>query len=71
MTEINHAHLLAEIERLKLSDKLRLLEELAAMIRRNTTGPAQTRSIMELKGKGKNIWKNIDVKDYLNKERYS
>mgnify|MGYP006273128333 FL=1 len=71
MPEINHDHLMSEIKNLKLSDQLRILEEIAALIRRNTRGADQMRSITELRGKGKDIWKNINVKNYLAEERSS
>lgn len=71
MTEINHDHLISEIKNLKLSDQLRILEEVAALIRRSSRGSDQMRNITELRGKGKDIWKNINVKDYLAEERSS
>ena len=57
-----------EIKTLPLSDQLRLLEEITELIRIKA-GDNTTRSIMELKGKGKEIWKDIDVKEYIDKER--
>ena len=69
MPEANYNHVVSEIKRLNLSDQLRLLEQMAAIIRQKTTG--STRSILELKGKGKDIWKGLDVKKYLDEERSS
>ncbi|MFP4573832.1 MAG: hypothetical protein ACLFNW_12775 [Desulfobacterales bacterium] len=71
MTEIEHDHLISEIKNLNLADQLRLLEEVAALIRQKTVRLNRNRSIMELKGKGKNIWKDLNVEDYLNEERSS
>ena len=70
MQETNYDHIRSKIKTLKLADQLRLLEEMAAMIRKKAGGN-QPRSILELKGKGKDIWKAIDVNDYLNEERSS
>jgi hypothetical protein len=42
-----------------------------AGIIRNNASPHKTRSILELQGKGKDIWKNIDAQEYINKERSS
>ncbi len=71
MTETKHEHLITEIKNLKLADQLRLLEEVAALIRHKTGELNRNRSIMELKGRGKDIWKDLNVKDYLNEERSS
>jgi hypothetical protein len=71
MTEIKHEDLISEIKKLKLADQLRLLEEVAALIRRKSGESNRYRSIMELKGRGKDIWKDLNLKDYLNEERSS
>lgn len=70
MPEVNYDHLMAEIKSLNLSDQLRLLEEMAVLIRKKTSG-TRSRSILELKGKGKNIWKGLNVKKYIDEERSS
>ena len=70
MPEINYNQVISEIKTLDLSDQLRLLEEMATLIRKNTH-TARPRSILELKGKGKDIWKGLNVKKYINKERSS
>lgn len=70
MPEANYDNLKSEIKALNLSDQLRLLGDMATMIRQKT-GNVGHRSIMELKGKGKEIWKAVDVKKYLDEERSS
>jgi DNA-binding HxlR family transcriptional regulator len=70
MPEANYSHVVSEIKTLSLSDQLRLLEQMAAIIRQKTS-TGGTRSILEIKGKGKNIWKGLDVKTYLDEERSS
>ena len=55
--------------------QLRLLEELAAMIRQRV-GPEPTHSITELRGLGKDVWwdetgQPIDAQEYVNRERES
>jgi hypothetical protein len=70
MPEANYDHVVSEIKTLNLSDQLRLLEQMAAIIRKKTS-TGRTRSILELKGKGKDIWKGLDVKTYLDEERSS
>lgn len=70
MHEANYNHIVSEIKTLNLSDQLRLLEQMAVIIRQKTN-TGRTRSILELKGKGKDIWKGVDVKTYLDEERSS
>lgn len=70
MPEANYNQVISEIKALDLSDQLRLLEQMAVIIRQKTS-TSRTRSILELKGKGKDIWKGLDVKKYLDKERSS
>lgn len=70
MPEVNYDHLVSEIKTLDLPDQLRLLEEMTTLIRQKTGRP-EHRRIMELKGKGKDIWKGLDIKSYIDKERSS
>jgi DNA-binding HxlR family transcriptional regulator len=68
MPQANYNQVMSEIKTLNLSDQLRLLEEMAILIRKKT-GQTKPRSILELKGKGKNIWKGLNVKNYIDVER--
>ena len=70
MQIISHEKLLNEVEKLNQSEQLQLLEKIAALIRRRTTAKTR-RSILELQGVGKSIWKDIDAQQYINKERES
>lgn len=70
MPEAIYDHVISEIKSLNLSDQLRLLKQMAAIICINTSA-GRIRSILELKGKGKDIWKDLDIKTYLDEERSS
>jgi DNA-binding HxlR family transcriptional regulator len=70
MPEAKYNQVISEIKALDLSDQLRLLEQMAVIIRQKTS-TSRPRSILELKGKGKDIWKRLDVKKYLDEERSS
>jgi hypothetical protein len=70
MQIISHEKLLNEVEKLNQSEQLQLLEKIAALIRRRTTAKTR-RSILELQGVGKSIWKDIDAQQYIDKERES
>ncbi len=70
MQIISHEKLLNEVEKLNQSEQLQLLEKIAALIRRRTTAKTR-RSILELQGVGKSIWKDIDAQQYIYKERES
>lgn len=70
MPEANYRQIISEIRTLDLTDQLRLLEEMATLIRKRT-GRTPRRSILELKGMGKDIWKGLDVRGYIDGERSS
>jgi DNA-binding HxlR family transcriptional regulator len=70
MPEPNYNHVISEIKTMNLTDQLRLLEEMATIIRRKTN-KAKPRSILELMGKGKDIWKGVNAKSYIDEERSS
>jgi DNA-binding HxlR family transcriptional regulator len=59
-----------QIQTLTPDEQLRLLEELAAIVRHRIQ-PKPKRSILELEGLGKEIWQGIDVQEYINQERDS
>jgi hypothetical protein len=59
-----------QIENLTPEEQLRLLEEVAAIVRRNLSRK-RGRSIMEIEGLGQEIWQGIDAQDYVNSERSS
>jgi len=69
MQKMNYSELLVRIQWL---EQLRLLEELAALVRsRMASQPPSRRSIPELQGLGKKIWQDIDAQEYINRERAS
>ncbi|MEA3288448.1 MAG: hypothetical protein U9Q77_13900 [Candidatus Marinimicrobia bacterium] len=70
MQIISYTKLLEQVENLNQSEQLLLLEQIAVLIRRKTTVKTR-RSILELQGMGKEIWKDIDAQDYIDKERES
>ncbi|MGH2391710.1 MAG: hypothetical protein ACRDIE_26250 [Chloroflexota bacterium] len=51
-------------------EQLRLLEDLAALLRRELTPPIR-HGITELRGLGKEAWDDIDEQNYVNEERAS
>ena len=62
---------LQRVQRLSPEDQLRLLEHVASLVRSQVTSPSQRRSILELKGLGKEIWQDVDAQDYIDRERAS
>ncbi len=72
MQTMNYGELLVRIQRLDPAEQLRLLEELAALVRsRMASQPQSRRSILELQGLGKEIWQDIDAQEYIDRERAS
>jgi hypothetical protein len=59
-----------QVESLSADEQLRLLEELAIMVRRRMLVKPK-RSIMELEGLGKETWQGIDAQEYVDQERAS
>lgn len=57
-----------QAEALSPNEQLRLLEELAVMVR-NRMPVKPSHSIMELEGLGKEIWRGLDAQEYVNQER--
>ncbi|MFO7989295.1 MAG: hypothetical protein ACQEQ5_07445 [Thermodesulfobacteriota bacterium] len=70
MPQANYNQVMSEIKTLDLSDQLRLLEDMAILIRQKTT-QVKPRSILEIQGKGKKIWQGVNVKSYIDQERSS
>lgn len=59
-----------QVENLSPSEQIRLLEELAVIVRRRMLRKTK-RSIMELEGLGKETWHGLDTQEYVNQERAS
>ena len=70
MSTIVYDDVLDRAQRLAPADQLRLLEELAALIRHQVTA-RKRRSILELEGLGKEIWCGMDAQEYVDRERAS
>lgn len=66
-----YEQILSDIQALPLPEQLRLLEQAASLVRNKAASLSKTRSIMELKGMGKDIWEKIDVDKYIAEERAS
>lgn len=60
--------LLAQVSRLPPTDQLRLLEDLAALLRQHMM-PTPMQSVTALRGLGKDIWQGIDAQEYVDRER--
>jgi len=65
--------LLAQASRLPPTDQLRLLEELAPLVRQRMMymTPEPPPSITALRGLGKEVWQGIDAQEYVDRERAS
>jgi len=69
MSAREYQELLEKAQRLEPEEQLRLLADLASMLRRK--GAGRRRSILELQGLGKEVWKGIDAQEYVDRERDS
>jgi dihydroneopterin aldolase len=71
MSTYAYREVLNQAQHLTTEEQLQLLEELAALIRRQGVTRSKKHSIMELKGLGKEIWEGVDVEKYIDEERNS
>ena len=68
----NYQELLQQAKRLTPEEQLKLVEDLSILIRQQLKmTPKPKRSILEVRGLGKEIWGNIDAQEYVNQERDS
>ncbi len=70
MQTVTYAKSLDLVQKLDLSDQMKLIDQLTDMVRqRMTAHPGH--SILELQGLGKEIWQDIDAQKYVDRERAS
>jgi hypothetical protein len=66
---------LKQVRSLDPEDQLRLLEDITMLLRqslaRHSLTPKSRRSILELRGLGKEIWEGLDAQSYVEQERAS
>jgi hypothetical protein len=67
---LNINQIVSEIEKLDYNDKINILSRIAKLLKREDR-VHQINSIIRLKGLGKNIWRTIDVDNYISDERES
>ncbi|MFN6561877.1 MAG: hypothetical protein RMY28_019065 [Nostoc sp. ChiSLP01] len=63
-----YQEVLQQAQSLSPEEQLRLIEDLISVVRHRVTAKPK-RSILELRGLGKEIWKGIDAQEYVNQER--
>jgi hypothetical protein len=70
MSTSAYEEVLSRAQSLTPDEQLRLIEELAAIIRRQITARPK-HSVTEFRGVGKEIWEGVDVEKYIEEERNS
>jgi len=71
MIATTYDQLLEQVRELSYHDQLRLLADIATLLRFQQTSPRHKHNLLELEGLGKEVWEGINVKEYLNQERNS
>jgi hypothetical protein len=66
---LSHSELLTIIQNPDTDEQLRLMEEVAMIVRNKMR--IRKHNILELKGLGKEIWESIDILEHINKKRDS
>ncbi|MCC5651428.1 hypothetical protein LC609_16640 [Nostoc sp. XA013] len=68
----NYQEVLLQAQSLTPEEQIRLIEHLSSLIRQQVTmTPKPKRSILELRGLGKEIWNGVNAQEYVNQERDS
>ncbi len=70
MPELTYTEVLNQVRSLELHDQVRLLEELAAIVRRRIAQQSK-HNVMEFRGMAKDFWNDVDVEKFINEERNS
>jgi hypothetical protein len=70
MSTYAYEEVLDRAQHLTPDEQLRLLQDLAAIVRRRVMARPKHR-ITEFKGLGKELWQGIDVEKYIDEERNS
>lgn len=71
MAATTYQEVLILARQLDVSDRIKLLKALLASIGTEVNPEGTQRSILELKGLGREIWRDIDVDKYIQEERAS
>jgi hypothetical protein len=66
-TSVKINHIIEQIAELDDHTKKLLMDEILQMINKNTE--KRRRNLTDLKGLGKELWKNINVENYIQTER--
>jgi hypothetical protein len=62
---------LNQVQHLTPDDQLRLVEDLVANIRRQSTALHKKHNVMEFRGIAKKLWEGVDVEKFIDEERNS
>ncbi len=70
MSGYTYDEVLSRIQLLAPDDQLKLLEDLAVIVRHNVTMRPK-HNVMEFSGFAKELWEGLDVEKYIDEERNS
>ncbi len=70
MATSTYLDILGRVQHLSTAEQLRLLEDLAALVRQHVEDQPR-HSLLELQGLGKEVWDAVDGQDYVDRERDS
>jgi hypothetical protein len=71
MSTYAYREVLNRAQQLTPDEQIRLIEELLALIRDRQEPSEPRHSLLELRGMGKELWRSIDVDQYIEQERNS
>ena len=67
-TTININNIIQEIEALDYNGKINVMSKIVAMLKHSTKENNST-NITNIKGLGKEVWQNVNIENYISKER--
>jgi len=65
---ININNIIQEIEALDYTNKINVMSKIIAMLKHSTKETTST-NITKIKGLGKEVWQDVNIENYITKER--
>ncbi|WP_423146809.1 hypothetical protein [Rubrolithibacter danxiaensis] len=68
MATVKADDILLEIKQLSFPDKIYILEKIVSLIKKDNLEETEAK-LYSLKGLGAEVWKDVDIDEYIKKER--
>ena len=68
-TSIEINNILSQVEKLEKKDQIMLLQRIKSVLQKEQVNKRIKPSLSKLNGLGSNLWKGVNIDDYVSKER--